>query len=207
VSTNKCNNENEQVEETEESGTAIIHVEQELRTIGLFGEVEEEKIAEIIGAFLLLRESGVTVESDEPNNKLIEFIVSTSGGAAHDMFALYDVMRLVREKCPIQTVALGKVMSAGVLLMAGGTKGHRKIGRNCRVMVHGVTGGHMGTIHNLENEMDEIRWLQDRYIDALVAETDMTKRFLKKLIERKVNVYLTAEEAVEYGMAVKLNKV
>ncbi len=68
-------------------------------------------------------------------------------------------------------------------------------------MVHGVTGGHMGTIHNLENEMDEIRWLQDRYIDALVAETDMTKRFLKKLIERKVNVYLTAEEAVEYGMA------
>jgi len=201
VSTNKCNNENEQVEETEESGTAIIHVEQELRTIGLFGEVEEEKIAEIIGAFLLLRESGVTVESDEPNNKLIEFIVSTSGGAAHDMFALYDVMRLVREKCPIQTVALGKVMSAGVLLMAGGTKGHRKIGRNCRVMVHGVTGGHMGTIHNLENEMDEIRWLQDRYIDALVAETDMTKRFLKKLIERKVNVYLTAEEAVEYGMA------
>lgn len=201
MSTNKCNNENEQVEETEESGTAIIHVEQELRTIGLFGEVEEEKIAEIIGAFLLLRESGVTVESDEPNNKLIEFIVSTSGGAAHDMFALYDVMRLVREKCPIQTVALGKVMSAGVLLMAGGTKGHRKIGRNCRVMVHGVTGGHMGTIHNLENEMDEIRWLQDRYIDALVAETDMTKRFLKKLIERKVNVYLTAEEAVEYGMA------
>ena len=201
MSTNKCNNENEQTEEQEESGAAIIHVEQELRTIGLFGEVEEEKIAEIIGAFLLLRESGVTVESDEPNNKLIEFIVSTSGGAAHDMFALYDVMRLVREKCPIQTVALGKVMSAGVLLMAGGTRGHRKIGRNCRVMVHGVTGGHIGTIHNLENEMDEIRWLQERYIDALVAETDMTKRFLKKLIERKVNVYLTAEEAVEYGMA------
>ena len=49
--------------------------------------------------------------------------------------------------------------------------------------------------------MDEIRWLQERYIDALVTETDMTKRFLKKLIGRKVNVYLTAEEAVEYGIA------
>jgi len=201
VSTNKCNIEQEQTEESEETGRALIQVEQELRTIGLFGDVEEEKIAEIIGAFLLLRESGVTVETDEPNNKLIEFIVSTSGGAAHDMFALYDVMRLVRDKCIIQTVAIGKVMSAGVLLMASGTRGYRKIGKNCRVMVHGVTGGHIGTIHNLENEMDEIRWLQERYIDALVAETDMTKRFLKKLIERKVNVYLTAEEAVEYGMA------
>lgn len=201
MSTNKCNIEQEQTEESEETGRALIQVEQELRTIGLFGDVEEEKIAEIIGAFLLLRESGVTVETDEPNNKLIEFIVSTSGGAAHDMFALYDVMRLVRDKCIIQTVAIGKVMSAGVLLMASGTRGYRKIGKNCRVMVHGVTGGHIGTIHNLENEMDEIRWLQERYIDALVAETDMTKRFLKKLIERKVNVYLTAEEAVEYGMA------
>jgi len=68
-------------------------------------------------------------------------------------------------------------------------------------MIHGVTGGHIGAIHNLENEMDEIRWLQERYIDAIVEETDMTKRLIKKLIGRNVNVYLTAEEAVEYGIA------
>jgi|TARA_R110000744_G_scaffold130918_1_gene238781 ATP-dependent Clp endopeptidase proteolytic subunit ClpP len=183
------------------AGTTIIQVEQELRTVGLFGDVEEEKMAEIIGGFLLLRESGLTIDSEAPNNSPIEFIISTSGGSAHDMFAIYDAMRIVRQKCPVHTVALGKVMSAGVLLLAGGTKGHRKIGKNCRVMVHGVTGGHIGSIHNLENEMDEVRWLQDRYITALVEETDMTKSFLKKLIERKVNVYLTAEEAVEYGMA------
>ena len=181
------------------AGTTIIQVEQELRTVGLFGDVEEEKMAEIIGGFLLLRESGLTIDSEAPNNSPIEFIISTSGGSAHDMFAIYDAMRIVRQKCPVHTVALGKVMSAGVLLLAGGTKGHRKIGKNCRVMVHGVTGGHIGSIHNLENEMDEIRWLQDRYITALVEETDMTKSFLKKLIGRKVNV--TAEEAVEYGMA------
>ena len=193
---------NEEVaEELESAGTTMVQVEQELRTVGLFGDVEEEKMAEIIGGFLLLRESGLTIESAAPNNGPIEFIISTSGGSAHDMFAIYDAMRVVKQKCPIHTVAFGKVMSAGVLLLAGGTKGHRKIGKNCRVMVHGVTGGSIGSIHNLENEMDEIRWLQDRYIAALVEETDMTKRFLKKLIERKVNVYLTAEEAVEYGMA------
>ena len=68
-------------------------------------------------------------------------------------------------------------------------------------MIHGVIGGNAGMLHNLENEMDEIRQTQEQYIEALVKETDMTKRLLKKLIERKVNVYLTAAEAVEYGIA------
>jgi len=189
------------VEVEETAGVTIVQVEQDLRTVGLFGDVDEEKVAEVIGGFLLLRECGLTMECEASNDIPIEFIISTPGGAAHDMFAIYDAMRSVRDKCPIHTVAFGKVMSAGVLLLAGGTKGHRKIGKNCRVMIHGVTGGSIGLIHNLENEMDEIRWLQERYIDALVDETDMTKRFLKKLIGRKVNVYLTADEAVEYGIA------
>lgn len=189
------------VEVEETAGVTIVQVEQDLRTVGLFGDVDEEKVAEVVGGFLLLRECGLTMECESANDTPIEFIISTPGGAAHDMFAIYDAMRSVRDKCPIHTVAFGKVMSAGVLLLAGGTKGHRKIGKNCRVMIHGVTGGSIGLIHNLENEMDEIRWLQERYIDALVDETDMTKRFLKKLIGRKVNVYLTADEAVEYGIA------
>ena len=185
----------------EAAASGSIQVETELRTIGLFGEVNEERMSEVIGALILLRESGLTVETEQAIGPPIEMILSTPGGDAHDMFAIYDTMRLVREQNPIQTFAIGKVMSAGVLLLAAGTKGHRKIAKNCRAMIHGVTGGHIGTIHNLENEMDEIRWLQERYIDALVAESDMTKRFLKKLIARKVNVYLTAEEAVEYGIA------
>ena len=68
-------------------------------------------------------------------------------------------------------------------------------------MIHSVIGGHSGAIHSLENEMEEVRWIQDQYINALVEETNMTKKYLKKLLERKVNVYLTAQEAVELGIA------
>ena len=195
--------ETEELEELEEvEGMVILPAQEpEIRAMGLFGDVEEEKIAEIIGSLLLVRQSGLTIDNENAKNEPVEFLISTTGGNAHDMFALYDAMRFVRDKCPIYTVAVGKVMSAGVLLLAGGTKGHRKIGKHCRVMLHGVTSGAIGTIHNLENEMEEIRWLQDKYLEALVSETDMTKRFLKKLIARKVNVYLTAEEAVEYGIA------
>ena len=47
-------------------------------------------------------------------------------------------------------------MSAGVLFAAG-TKGQRKIGRHCRVMMHSVIGGSVGPMHQLDNEMKEIK--------------------------------------------------
>jgi ATP-dependent protease ClpP protease subunit len=96
---------------------------------------------------------------------------------------------------------MGKVMSAGVLILAAGTKGKRKIGRNCRVMIHSVIAGNHGSLPNLINEMEAIQDLQDLYIERLVEETNMTKKQMKKLLEQKVNIYLSAEEAVKYGIA------
>ena len=43
--------------------------------------------------------------------------------------------------------------------------------------------------------------IQKDYIEVLVKETSMTKKQLKNMLERKVNVYLSAEEAVELGIA------
>jgi ATP-dependent protease ClpP protease subunit len=68
-------------------------------------------------------------------------------------------------------------------------------------MIHSVIAGNHGSLHNLVNEMEAVEHLQQMYIDCLVKETDMSKKQLKKLLERKVNVYLSAEEAVELGIA------
>tara|TARA_Y100001937_G_scaffold111137_1_gene157447 strand:- start:97 stop:729 length:633 start_codon:yes stop_codon:yes gene_type:complete len=169
----------------------------DLRIIGLFSDVTDDKIAELIHAIIYLDELNAINKEEKP----IEFYISTYGGSADDMFGMYDVMRVIRERTEIHTIGLGKVMSAGVLLLASGTKGKRCIGKNCRVMVHSVIGGSHGPLHNLINEMDAIEQIQKMYSEALIAETNMTKKDLKKLLEKKVNVYLTAEEAVELGIA------
>lgn len=174
--------------------------EPDMRTIGLFTDVAEEKVAEIAHAMIYLNELN-KLETAEKNKKPIEFYLSTYGGNADDMFALYDVMRQVKRDTEIHTIGLGKVMSAGVLLLASGTKGKRKIGKYCRVMIHSVIGGSHGSLPNLANEMEAIQQIQKDYIDALVAETTMTSKKMKALLERKVNVYLSAEEAVELGIA------
>ena len=174
--------------------------EPDLRVVGLFSEVVDEKITEIIHGLLYMNEMN-KLEEDPKNKRDIEFYLSTYGGSADDMFALYDMMKIVEEDTDIVTIGMGKVMSAGVLILAAGTKGKRKIGRNCRVMIHSVIAGNHGSLPNLINEMEAIQDLQELYIDRLVEETNMTKKQMKKLLEQKVNIYLSAEEAVKHGIA------
>lgn len=184
--------------------------QKKIRVIPVIGDVGERMSLEVTYELLSMKESGlkkVLSNPLDPNSEIvekympIEMVVSTYGGSALDMFGICDMMRVVREECPIITTGIGKVMSAGVLILASGTKGARRIGRNTRVMIHSVIGGTHGSMHNLENEIEEIRWIQDRYIDTLVKETDMTKRMVKKLLDKKVNIYLDAEQAVDYGIA------
>ena len=174
--------------------------EPDMRVVGLFSDVVDEKVAEIVHAMLYMNELNRDIK--EPKDRRdIEFYLSTYGGSADDMFALYDMMKVIQHTTEIHTIGMGKVMSAGVLILAGGTQGKRKIGRNCRVMLHSVIAGNQGSLHNLMNEMEAIQDLQEMYIDRLVEETKMTKKQLKKMLEQKVNIYLSAEQAVEHGIA------
>ena len=177
---------------------------QQLRVIGLFGDVNEQSCAEVAQNLLSLGKQGEIPKNereDKYSHPPIEFYVNTHGGSASDMFAIYDMMRATKKKCEIHTVGVGKIMSAGVLLLAAGTKGKRKIGANARVMIHSVLGGSEGPLFNLENEMNEIRFVQERYSKAIIRETNLTPASMKKLLERHVNIYLSAEEAVKYGIA------
>lgn len=180
------------------------------RIIPLVGDVSERMALEVISGLVTLRETGIKKVLSDPtdiNSEIIEkqlpieMIVSTFGGSALDMFGICDMMRVVEQDCPIITTGIGKVMSAGVLILASGTKGARQIGRNTRVMIHSIVGGTHGDMHSIENEVEEMRWIQERYIETLASETDMTKRMIKKLLSKKVNIYLDAQQAVDYGIA------
>jgi ATP-dependent Clp endopeptidase proteolytic subunit ClpP len=185
-----------------------------MRTIGLYGEVNADKGSELVYSFLMMHHEAPKtqlVNPDDPDCEEEEtvmlpfkFIICTPGGHATDMFAVYDIMRVVREDCEIEVLGLGEVMSAGVLLLAAGTKGKRAIAKNCRLMLHSVSAGHHGSIDNLENQMVETKWIQKRYIKALATETKMSEKQIKKIMSKKNDHYLDAEEAVKLGIADKV---
>jgi ATP-dependent Clp protease protease subunit len=162
------------------------------------GDVTEEKAADLISALLVLSQAK---DEDEERGEDIKLYVNTYGGSADEMFAIYDAMNFCKKFCDIQTIGIGKVMSAGTLILAAGTKGKRFVGKHTRIMMHAVNGGHVGELHNLQNEMEQMAGLQESYIQAMSDETSMTKKQIQTLINRKVNVYFDSEEALEKGLA------
>jgi len=209
--------ENKELENKESKGAVSLDPVN-FSTIALIGDISEETSNEVVFSLLLLRQKNTeeylttVLSMDEeqlgeqdlqqikPN---IDFYISTNGGSADEMFAVYDVMRMIKDEGvnTISTYGIGKVMSAGVLLLASGTKGKRYVGKHCRVMIHSVIGGHVGPMHQLESEFEEVKKIQDTYIKSLAEETEMTEKYLRNLLKKKTNVYLTAQEAVDLGIA------
>ena len=185
--------------------------EPELRTINLYGDITEQKGADVVAGLLYLENTSHTQMLKEPTNpdseevivaRSISMLVSTHGGSASEMFSILDVMDMVKERtCDIETFGIGKVMSAGVPILAAGTKGRRKVGQNCRIMLHNVMSGTGGTIFSMENELEEIKWVQERYIETLASYTKLTPSKIKKLLKAQRDVYISAEEAIKMGIA------
>jgi ATP-dependent Clp protease protease subunit len=183
--------------------------ESDLRAINLYGDITEKKGAETVGGLLFLESSSHTVLPDtDPAEdpkiiaRPISMMISTHGGSASEMFSILDVMDMIKKRtCDIETLGIGKVMSAGVPILAAGTKGKRKVGRNCRIMLHNVLAGTGGTIFSMENELEEIRWIQERYIECLSSYTKLTPSKIKKILKSQKDVYISSEEAIKMGIA------
>lgn len=179
--------------------------EAELRTINLYGDISEQKSEAVVGALLYLENSSHVVLEEKPESivaRPITMMISTHGGVASDMFSILDVMDMIKKRtCDIETCGIGKVMSAGVPILAAGTKGRRKVGKNCRIMLHNVLAGTGGTIFSMENELEEIKWVQERYIECLASYTKLTKAKIKKLLKTQKDIYISAEEAIKMGIA------
>lgn len=136
------------------------------------------------------------------NTNPINLVISTYGGSVDEMFSLYDVIKFL--PCPVYTIGLGKVMSAGVLLLASGVKGHRSIGASGRIMIHSVSGGTVGNIFDMMNEIKEQKRMNDLLMSSLEVETKMKKTQIQKLMESKSDNYVTPKEAIKLGIVDKI---
>jgi ATP-dependent Clp protease protease subunit len=136
------------------------------------------------------------------NRKPIHLVISTYGGSVDEMFTLYDTIKFI--PCPVHTIALGKVMSAGVLLLASGTKGKRMIGKSARIMIHPVSGGVSGNVFEVINDTKEHKRLQDQMVDAIVRETKSTRAQVEKIMSSGHDYYLLPEQAIKMGIVDKI---
>lgn len=178
------------------------------RIVGLYGHIDEDVSRSVVSGLYYLKELGKQEHPPETEDgevrveyEPIRFLISTEGGSVSDTFAIYDVIRDIQRECEVHTFGVGKIMSAGVLLLASGTKGKRKIGKNCRLMMHQVSSGTYGHLDDHENNYKETHWMQEKYIQNLCELTKLTRKKILAMFKNKLDYYFDAEEAVKLGIA------
>jgi ATP-dependent Clp protease protease subunit len=153
----------------------------------------DDQVAGLIVAQMLF------LETQDPE-KEIYFYINSPGGYVTAGLAIYDTMQYI--KPPVVTVCLGMAASMAAVLLAGGHKGKRLILPHARVMIHQPWGGVQGQATDIEIEAKEIGRLKKMLNNILANHTGQPLEKVEKDTER--NFYMSAEEAVEYGIVDKI---
>ncbi|MEM8867795.1 MAG: ATP-dependent Clp protease proteolytic subunit [Verrucomicrobiota bacterium] len=141
----------------------------------------------------------------EDPKKDISLYINSPGGSVTDGMAIYDTMNFLQ--CDIVTYCVGQAASMATLLLAAGTPGKRYALPNSRVMMHQPTGGATGQTSDISIAAREILRWRERMNDLIASHTNKTAEEIAADSDR--DFYLTATEAMEYGIVDKVieNKV
>jgi len=161
------------------------------RIIFLGGAVDDTTANLIIAQMLFL--------SNEDTKSDIHFYINSPGGSITAGLAIYDTMQFLR--CDVATYCVGQAASMGAILLAGGKADKRFLLANNRVLLHQpmISGQLIGPATDLDIEAQEILRLRARLYDILARHTGQTAEKVEKDCDR--NLWLNAEEAIEYGLA------
>ena len=158
----------------------------------LTGDIEEENIEECIKWL-------VFENLDTSKKKTLTLYINSAGGDLYQAFALIDVMR--NSTHSIRTIGIGNIMSAAFLIFAAGTQGERYIAVNTGIMCHQFSGGVEAKYHDIKAEMKENELLNKKMIDILRDATGLAPSKIKAKLLPASDVYLTAQEALDFGIA------
>ena len=171
------------------------------RIIMLNGTVEDNMSNVIVAQMLYL-------ESINPD-KEINLYINSPGGAVTAGLAIYDAMQFI--KCDVRTIVMGQACSMGSFLAQAGTPGKRVVLPESRTMIHRVSSGTRGTsgsvhVQELQFEdairsMEESKKINQRLTELYVRHNSKGKTYDELFETMKFDTFLTAAEAVAYGLA------
>ena len=160
----------------------------ENRIILLKGEIYDGNANELVMKLLYLQ--------SENRRKDIHFYINSPGGSVTATMAIYDTMQIL--SCPVATYCVGLAASGGAVLLAGGSKGKRRILPHAKVMIHQPYGQVGGQVSDIEIQADEIIKTREVLNKILADHTGQPIERIAKDTDR--DRYLSAEEAKEYGL-------
>lgn len=170
------------------------------RIIMLDTDVNEHSASVIVAQLLFLESQG---------NEDIQFFINSPGGSVTAGLAIYDTMQFIRPD--VATYVIGQAASMGSFLAQAGAKGKRFVLPEARTMIHRVSSGTPGTrgsvhVQELQFEdavraMDESKRLNERLTQLYVRHNTAGKTYEELFETMKFDTFLSAEQAVQWGLA------
>ncbi len=158
------------------------------RIIFLGEQVTDEAASVIVAELLLL-------EAEDPD-KDIHLYINSPGGSVTAGMAIYDTMQYI--KCDVSTICMGMAASMGAFLLSSGAKGKRFALPNAEVMIHQPLGGAQGQATEIQIAAEHILKTRKKLNEILAENTGKTVQEIA--IDTERDNYLTAQEAMEYGL-------
>ena len=159
------------------------------------GTAVNDYTANVIQAQLLYLDS---VDSERD----INLYLNTPGGSVYAGLGIYDTMQFIGSK--VATICTGMAASMGAVLLVAGEKGMRAALPHSRVMIHQPLGGIQGQASDIEITAREILKLKDELYQIISDHSGQGIDKIRKDADR--DYWMTAQEALEYGMIDKVFK-
>jgi ATP-dependent Clp protease protease subunit len=173
------------------------------RVIMLDTDVNEHTSSLLVAQLLFLESQG---------NEDINLFINSPGGSVTAGLAIYDTMQFIRPD--VATYVMGQACSMGSFLAQAGAAGKRFVLPEARTMIHRVssgTPGTRGTVHVQELEFEDARRsfeeskrINERLTELYVKHNTAGKTYAQLYEAMKFDTFLSAKEAVEYGLADKV---
>ena len=162
------------------------------RIIVLSDEVNDATASLVVAQMLFL-------EGQDPD-KDISLYINSPGGSVTAGFAIYDTMQYI--KCDVSTICMGMAASMGAFLLSSGAKGKRIALPNSTIMIHQPLGGAQGQATEIKIVADQILKTREKLNQILAENTG--KPIEQIAIDTERDNYLTAQEAMDYGLVDKV---
>ena len=162
------------------------------RVIFLSDQVNDTTASLVVAQMLFL-------EAQDPD-KDISFYINSPGGSVSAGMAIYDTMNFI--KCDVSTICIGMAASMGAFLLSAGTKGKRFALPHSEIMIHQPLGGAKGQATDIEIQAKQILRIKATLNEILAANTGKPLEVIEKDTDR--DNYMTAEEALDYGIIDKI---
>lgn len=148
-------------------------------------------------AIRFVLEKNLLPKAERPDE--LTFIINSPGGDVNAMFALVDTIK--GSKIPVKMVGLGQIASCGLMLFLAGDKGKRVITPNTAILSHQFSWGTGGKEHELFATVKEFTLTQERILEHYKKCTGLSEKKIRKHLLPPEDVWLSAKEAVELGVA------